>query len=165
MNTPSFKILLLILVCGLAPATWADQHAGQMTSVDPQTAKYMTPAGMPACAKMSVLNGDPAKGPSLILGKLATGCTVPWHWHTPAETLMVVSGAGKLEMRDGKPIAFKPGEYLSMPSHHVHQAHCSSACVMFISADAAFDIHYVDDKGHEIPAAAALKKAPKKKAG
>lgn len=140
----------LLSACG-------DQAPATMVAVDPQTAKFVTPPGLPECAQMTVLSGDPAKGPAVILAKLASGCTVPWHWHTAVETLMVVSGRGKLEMRDGAAFDFKPGAYLSMPSKHVHQARCQSACMMFISASAAFDVHYVDDQGQEIPAADALK--------
>ena len=45
-----------------------------------------------------------------------------------------------------------------MPSKHVHQFTCMSACAAFVSSDAAFDIHYVDAKGSEIPPEAALLK-------
>ncbi len=45
-----------------------------------------------------------------------------------------------------------------MPSKHVHQFTCASACSAFVSSDAAFDIHYVDASGAEISADAALTK-------
>jgi hypothetical protein len=43
-----------------------------------------------------------------------------------------------------------------MPSKHIHQATCTSACTMFVSSDAMFDIHYVDASGQEIPPEKAL---------
>jgi hypothetical protein len=45
-----------------------------------------------------------------------------------------------------------------MPSKHVHQFTCTSACTAFVSSDAAFDIHYVDTDGKEIPPDTALAK-------
>jgi hypothetical protein len=45
-----------------------------------------------------------------------------------------------------------------MPSKHVHQFTCTSACSAFVSSDAAFDIHYVDASGAKISPDAALTK-------
>jgi hypothetical protein len=45
---------------------------------------------------------DPSKGPSVIAFKGAAGCLIPWHWHTPTEQVMIVSGSMKLEMKDGR---------------------------------------------------------------
>jgi len=158
MNVKFLPILVAILVLGAASHGWAVDTAAAMKAVDPETASYVTPPSMPECAKMTVLSGDPAKGASMVLAKMASGCVIPWHWHTPTETLMLVSGSGQLEMKGGNPFSFKPGAYLSLPSHHIHQATCGTTeCVMFISSDAAFDIHYVDKKGREIPMAQALK--------
>ncbi len=157
MNIKLLPILVMILLFGTAPATWAVEPMGQMIVVDPETAQFATPAGMPGCATMTVLSGDPENGPSVLLAKMSSGCKIPWHWHTATENVMLSSGSGKLEMKGSKPFPFRPGAYLSLPSHHIHQASCSSDCMMFISSDAAFDIHYVNKKGKEIPAAEALK--------
>jgi quercetin dioxygenase-like cupin family protein len=119
--------------------------------------KFVTFPGLPTCATGSVQNGDPTKGPSVILIKSAAGCTVPWHWHTPNENLMIVSGVAKVEMKDGKALTLRAGGYANMPSQHVHQFHSSVACAFFIYSDGAFDIHYVDAQGKEIPPADALK--------
>jgi hypothetical protein len=37
----------------------------------------------------------------VIFGKGTAGCRVPWHWHTPTEQLMMVTGRAKVEMKDG----------------------------------------------------------------
>jgi gentisate 1,2-dioxygenase len=99
----------------------------------------------------------------MMLVKAATGCVVPWHWHTPTEQLMVVSGRGKGEMKDGSPVMLRPGDYLSLPGKGVHQFTCIAACTFFLSSDAAFDIHYVDVSGKEIPPDQALKSKAKAK--
>jgi hypothetical protein len=61
-------------------------------------------------------------------------------------------------MKDSpRPLQFVPGAYASLPNHHVHQASYSRACLLFNTADAAFDVHYVDAKGEAISAEQALK--------
>jgi len=116
-------------------------------------------AGLPQCVSMAVESGDPSKGASVIVFKGTAGCNIPWHWHTPTEQVMIVTGSAKIEMKDGgKTAVLGPGGYGMMPSKHVHQFTCTSACSAFVSSDAAFDIHYVDASGAEISPDAALTK-------
>jgi quercetin dioxygenase-like cupin family protein len=116
-------------------------------------------AGMPSCVTMAVESGDPSKGPSTIVFKATTGCVIPWHWHTPTEQVMVVSGSAKVEMKDNnRTEILGPGGYASMPSKHQHQFTCTAACTAFVHSDSAFDIHYVDATGKEITPEAALAK-------
>jgi quercetin dioxygenase-like cupin family protein len=119
--------------------------------------KFAPMAGMPTCVTLAVESGDPTKGPSVIIFKGTAGCMIPWHWHTPTENVMIVSGSAKVEMKDSKATSILgPGGYAMMPSKHVHQFTCTSACTAFVVSDAAFDIHYVDDKGTEVPPDTAL---------
>jgi len=121
--------------------------------------KFAPLPGLPACATLAVESGDPSKAASVILLKGPAGCMIPWHWHTPTEQVMIVSGSAKVEMQDtGQNSSLGPGGYAMMPSKHVHQFTCTSACAAFVSSNAAFDIHYVDAKGSEIPPEAALSK-------
>jgi quercetin dioxygenase-like cupin family protein len=144
-----------------APAFAAEP--AEMITVEQPNLKFAPIAGAPACAKAAPARGDPAKGASVLLIKLAEGCRVPWHWHTANEQLMVVSGSGTLEMKDGKKLRLRAGSYASLPAKHVHQATCSEACTFFNSADGVFDIHYVDEAGKEITPDEALKKGAKRK--
>jgi len=119
--------------------------------------KFVTIPPLPTCAHGSVLSGDPSKGSFILYAKVSAGCSIPWHWHTSNENLMMVSGTAKVDVKDGNPITLKPGGFARMPSRHVHQFRCSVACGFYIYGDAAFDIHYVDAGGKEIAAADALK--------
>ncbi|HEY3306375.1 MAG TPA: cupin domain-containing protein [Candidatus Binatia bacterium] len=139
-------------------------EAADMSMVEPQTLKFAPIAGAPACVTAAPVRGDPTKGASILLVKLADGCRVPWHWHTANEQLMVVSGTGTLEMKDGKKLRLRAGAYASLPGRQIHQAACSKSCMFFNSADTAFDIHYVDETGKEIAADEALKKRTPSKA-
>ena len=62
-------------------------------------------------------------------------------------------------MKDGSPLQLAPGAYASLPSHHVHQASCARACLLFSIADAAFDIHYVAASGADISLDQAMKRS------
>jgi quercetin dioxygenase-like cupin family protein len=126
--------------------------------------KFVTVPGLPACALNSVQSGDPTKGPSIILAKVATGCTIPWHWHTPNEHLMMVSGVARVEMKDVKPFTLRGGGFAMLPSRHVHQFRCDRDCLFYVYSDAAFDIHYVDGQGKEITPDEALKAVKEKAA-
>lgn len=126
------------------------------------TSKFVNLPGLPTCMTVAVQQGDPTKGPSVLLLKFTPGCAVPWHWHTASEQLMIVSGNGKAEMKDGKPMAVKSGDFLFLPGKNIHQFTAVSSVMLFDLPSGAFDIHYVDPSGNEIPPEQALK--PMKKA-
>ena len=163
MRVAACCLLSVVLVAGLAVRFASAED--KMVYAAKATSKFVNFPGLPACARASVQNGDPTKGPSVILSKTATGCTIPWHWHTADEQLMIVSGTVRVEMKDGKPLTLHSGDYASLPSKNVHQFTCVAACSSFIAPSAAFDIHYVDKDGKEISPDEALKskKAPMKK--
>ena len=140
-------------------------HAEDMGVTRKQSENKLAPMpGLPSCITGAVESGDPAKGASVIIFKGTAGCKIPRHWHTPTEHVMIVSGSAKVEMMDsGSSKVLGPGGYAMMPSKHVHQFSCPSACLAFVSSDAAFDIHYVDDNGKELSPDVALAKKMKKK--
>src|SRR5262249_38313394 len=145
--SPILAVELIICLPQLARGQQpVDQPAGRnMAEV-----KFEAVPGMPTCAPGAVQSGDPSKGPSILIGKLAGGCSIPGHWHTPNEHLMIVSGVAHVEMKDGKPLTLRAGGFALMPARHVHQFRCTTACTLFVYSDAAYDIHYVDAQGKEI---------------
>src|SRR3989337_928 len=98
------NVSLIFSVAGLAQGQGAAGHAAVQNMVE---MKFGMVPGMPTCSTGSVQSGDPSKGPSIILAKTAAGCSVPWHWHTPNEHLMIVTGVAQLEMKDGKPLTLR----------------------------------------------------------
>ena len=150
-------VLLLALVAIGGPAAAHADDSDTMIALDPQTLKFIEIPDMSACATAAILRGNPRFGPAWVLLKLASGCEVPWHWHTANESLVVISGRGSVAMKDGPTLRFVPGAYTSLPNHHPHKASCSRTCLLFNTADAAFDINYVDANGQKISADEALK--------
>jgi mannose-6-phosphate isomerase-like protein (cupin superfamily) len=161
--------LLIMLGVAVGVGESVPSHAddtAEMITLNPETLKFTPIPHMPGCASAAILRGNPRSGPAWVFLKLASGCRVPWHWHTANETLVVISGRGTLAMKDGPPLRFASGAYASLPSRHVHQASCARGCLLFNIADAAFDIHFVDASGKEISSDEAMRpsaKAKKKK--
>jgi len=156
-----FGILLFaLLINGLAVTALAQVDKPMVTT--PATAKFVGLPVLPACATFAVEKGDPMKGPSILLIKATSGCQIPWHWHTAAEQLMFVSGTGKIEMQDAQPHALHKGDFAMLPAKHHHQFTCTSSCLFFNAIDGAFDIHYIDKSGNEIPPDEALKDSRKR---
>jgi quercetin dioxygenase-like cupin family protein len=166
MRSNRIRALLIILGAAAVVGKSAPTHAkdtDQMVTMDPRTLKFAPIPDLPPCVSGAILRGDPRTGPAWVLLKFASGCRVPWHWHTANEDLVVISGRGLLTMKDVPSLQFTPGAYASLPSHHMHTASCSRACLLFSSADGAYDIHYVDANGQEIPADQALRQPARTK--
>jgi quercetin dioxygenase-like cupin family protein len=152
-------ILLLTLALPIGCTSLAAQ-ATENPIVNPVVnAKFAPIPNAPECFTIAVEKGDPTKGPSVILARFAPHCVAPYHWHTPGETVMVVSGTLETEMKGDKAIVARSGDFVYLPSRHVHRATCNgtSPCLLFLSSDAAFDIHWVDAEGKEITFEQAVK--------
>jgi len=155
MRFPIGAAFSAVLVVGsMVQSLRAQDHVVYAASAN---SKFLNIPGLPTCVAGSVQNGDPSKGGSVIFGKGTAGCRIPWHWHTPTEQLMMVTGRAKVEMKDGSSVTLRSGDYVSLPTKHVHQFTCQTACTLFIASDVAFDIHYVDSSGNEIPQDEVLK--------
>src|SRR6202051_5186577 len=151
--------LLLALVLSFGSAHLAAQVT-ENPIVSPADEDNSAPIqNAPECFTIAVEKGDPTKGPSVILARFAPHCVAPYHWHTPSETAMVASGTLETQMKDDKAIVARSGDFVYLPSHHVHRDTCkrTSPCLISQSSNAAFDIHWVDAEGKEIPFEQAVK--------
>jgi quercetin dioxygenase-like cupin family protein len=158
------RLLRIFATCVLATLVTVSASAQDKASVVPiAKTKFASLDGLPKCLTLSSQRGDPSKDGAVILIKMPAGCRVPWHWHTAAESLLFVGGKGKIEMRDAATQNLAAGDYVYLPGKHQHEFTCVAACTFFDVTEGAFDIHYVDKDGKEIPPADALK-APVKPA-
>ncbi|HEY5994110.1 MAG TPA: cupin domain-containing protein [Gallionellaceae bacterium] len=165
------SMLAVSLVLGLMPLAYAqkdmqpqtmqptgkEEPGGKSKAQNMSDLKFGPIPGLPTCLSGAVEAGNPMTGPGFVLAKLKTGCKIPWHWHTAGENVLVVSGKGRIDMVDAKSKVLTAAGFVSLPSHHIHQFTCKSKCTLLIHTDAAFDIHYTDKDGNEIPAGQALK--------
>jgi len=142
----------------LTLAAFPQDQAGVMKPADD---KLMVTPGLPECMKGTVMRGDPAHGAYVIYAKASSGCEVPTHWHTADGELIWISGTGHFKMKDIGDQTVKPGMYVRVPSKHVHSERCITVCSFYVVGAQAFDIHYIDASGNEIPFEQAV--APKKR--
>jgi quercetin dioxygenase-like cupin family protein len=156
--------LVVLLIVVLPLLAQAQDAMGQPAARNLKDIKFTNFPGLPTCAVGAVVSGDPTKGSSVIVAKLAAGCVLPWHWHTGNEQLMFVSGTARYDVKDGKSATLTAGGFVQNPGHHAHQLRCTSACALYVNSDAPFDIHYVDAQGKELTPEAALKAVGEKAA-
>ena len=135
---------------------WASEgHEGVSGFLpDPTSANFQTAAGVPECTRFDVLRGDMAASSSTMMVRMDSGCVVPYQWHSPNEELIMLRGEIEAQFLGGNVLNLANGAYLLIPTGKPHRFRCSSqeACVMFIAADTAFDIHFVDQDGKPISA-------------
>jgi quercetin dioxygenase-like cupin family protein len=145
----------MVLLSGLTRFAMA-QDTGHTGVASPAKSTFANLPGLPTCMTVAVLHGDPSKGPSTLLLKFTPGCSVPWHWHTANEALVLASGTAEAQMRDGQPMVMKAGDFLFLPAKGIHRFTAKTAVYLYDMPDGAFDIHYVDAEGKEIPPEKAL---------
>ncbi len=157
---------LSILACVLAASIAAKPAAAQAPivgplAVDPTTLEFAAVPNGIDCAPAAAVKGDPAQGPAVLLFKFAAGCAVPWHTHTPSETVILVGGALRFEMKGEAPVNMRSGAFVFLPSGHIHRASCSPPgdCLVYAMADGVFDVRWVDDEGNEITLEEALRRS------
>jgi quercetin dioxygenase-like cupin family protein len=114
---------------------------------------------LPDCLMIYSEHGDPTTGPSHVLSRMTPGCVIPWHWHSPNEYMLVVSGAYENQPRGEAAFIMHSGDYSYLPSHHQHRGMCRGPepCIGFLYSDAPADVHWIDEKGNEISITDALK--------
>jgi quercetin dioxygenase-like cupin family protein len=115
------------------PVTW--------TADDPRIQWGPCPSFLPAGCGIAVLHGDPSKDNVDVFLKLPPRSTIPAHWHTSAERMVLV--AGELQVTyEGQPMAtLRPGSYAYGPAKAPHTGACASdvPCVLFIAFESPLD--------------------------
>ena len=134
---------LLVLSVPLAQAA---EPALAVTHTDEQLVWGACPDFIPKGCAIAVLRGDPAKANADVFFKVPANFTIPTHWHTSAERMVLVSGELSVTY-EGQPTAIlKPGMYAYGPAKRSHKAVCGNAtpCVLFIAFEAPVDAVAVD---------------------
>lgn len=156
------RLYQIAVVCSwaLSVSVAGAQSTASMSYKSAATTRYVNHPALPPCAKMAVQDGNPDSGSAVIAVKASANCTVPWHWHTGNERLLIVSGSAKAEMKEMPATMLSKGDFLLLPAKGIHQFTPQTDVEFFIVTDAPFDIHYVDTAGKEITPEQALKKTP-----
>jgi len=99
------------------------------------------PAFMPSGCGLTVLHGDPAKPNADVFLRLPAKTTIPEHWHTSAERMVLVAGELSVSYKGQAKVVLKPGMYAYGPSKLPHSASCvgSRPCILFIAFESPVD--------------------------
>lgn len=99
------------------------------------------PEFIPKGCEIAVLHGDPSKPNADIFFKVPPNFTIPWHTHTSAERMVLVSGTLRVTYEGEKAATLKPGMYAYGPGGRPHMAVCEKGdpCVLFIAFESAVD--------------------------
>lgn len=100
------------------------------------------PELFPAGCEIAGLHGDTKQENADIFLRVPANYTIPEHWHTSAERMVLVSGAMKVQYKGHKPMTLKKGMYAYGPAKLPHTAICLEGddCVLFIAFEEPVDV-------------------------
>jgi len=142
--------ILLVPVSFLALAETPPADPALTSSfTNPQLKWGPCPAFIPQGCEIAVLHGDPAKQNADIFFKVPANFSIPLHWHTSAERMVLVSGELQVTYDGQVPVTLKPGMYAYGPAKLPHKAFCKSGapCVLFIAFEAPVDAVPAENPG------------------
>ena len=139
--------VVLVLACPPAPAAEPPLTA---TFADAQLHWGPCPDFIPKGCEIAVLHGDPTQANADVFFKVPANFTIPDHWHTSAERMVLVSGELQVSYDGAPPTVLQPGMYAYGPPRLGHRAVCGSGapCVLFIAFDAPMDAFAGKGGGH-----------------
>ena len=126
------------LVHAQAPA---QEQAVTHTANDAQLKWGPCPPFLPKGCGIAVLHGDPAKDNVDVFFKVPAKSTIPLHWHSSAERMVLVAGELHVTYDGQKTAVLKSGTYAYGPAKRPHKGFCASAvpCVLFIAFESPLD--------------------------
>src|SRR5207253_392691 len=99
--------------------------------------------------EIAVLHGDPAKDNVDVFFKVPGNFTIPSHWHTSPERMVLVSGKLTVTYEGQEPAVLKVGTYAYGPAKKPHKAVCAKGapCVLFIAFEGPLDAMSTESAG------------------
>jgi len=133
-------LLGLVSAFALAQAP-AEEQALTRTAGDAQLKWGPCPPFLPKGCAIAVLHGDPAKDNVDVFFKVPAKSTIPLHWHTSPERMVLVAGELHVIYDGQNKAVLKPGTYAYGPAKRPHKGFCASAvpCVLFIAFESPLD--------------------------
>ena len=148
----SFSRIALAALIGLAVPAAAVHAAAAATTASPVTMSPTKMKWVPSKEAPGVMTavvwGDMATGPHGAFHKFVPGFTAPLHTHTASTKIVVISGTMTLTGEDGKEMKFPAGSFYTQPSTYPHVTKClaGSECLVYLEADARWDLKPVEVK-------------------
>ncbi len=142
------RVVLSAVFVLMSQIAWSAEPALAITFKDTQLKWGPCPDFIPKGCEIAVLHGDPAKENADIFFKVPANFTIPNHWHTSAERIVLVSGELQVTYEGQPTTTLKPGTYAYGPAKLAHKAVCGNAgpCVLFIAFEAPVDAVAVESR-------------------
>lgn len=143
----------LLLASGVTGSFAAEQAPDQepalaWTAEDARLIWGDCPPFLPKGCGIAVLHGDPAKANVDVFLKVPARSSIPLHWHTSAERMILVAGELHVTYEGQKAAVLKPGSYAYGPARRPHSGICASdvACILFIAFESPLDAVAFENK-------------------
>ena len=111
------------------------------TFQDPNLTWGPCPAFLPEGCAIAVLQGDPSKNNADVFFKVPGKSTIPRHWHTSAERMVLVSRELHVTYHGHETTVLNVGTYAYGPAKLPHKGSCVSdePCVLAIAFESPVD--------------------------
>ncbi len=153
-STQTLSLCALLCLVGMVGSSAhaqapAPEQALAWNADDPQLQWGPCPPFLPAGCGIAVLHGDPARDNLDVFFKVPAGSSLPLHWHTSAERMVLVAGELHVTYDGQKTAVLKTGTYAYGPAGRPHQGYCASTvpCVLFIAFESPLDAVPVETAG------------------
>jgi quercetin dioxygenase-like cupin family protein len=142
-NLAMLPTLLALSFSVAAPTASGDdaERAFVRTADDTALQWGPCPEFLPQGCGLAVLHGDPANVNADVLFKVPAGASLPIHWHTSAERMVLVAGELHVTYAGQETVVLRPGTYAYGPAKLAHGGACVSAvpCILFIAFESPVD--------------------------
>jgi len=141
-SLPAVLLLLVGFASSLAFAqSPTEEQALTRTARDTDLKWGPCPPFLPKGCAIAVLHGDPAKENVDVFFKVPAKSTIPLHWHSSPERMVLVAGELHVTYDGQKTAVLKPGTYAYGPAKRPHHGFCASSnpCVLFIAFESPLD--------------------------
>lgn len=136
----------LLFLCSLGGSSTQAQAAAEDQALtwradDPRLQWGPCPPFLPEGCGIAVLHGDPARDNVDVFFKVPARSSIPLHWHTSPERMILVAGELHVTYEGQKTMVLEPGTYAYGPAKRPHTGSCVSAvpCVLFIAFESPLD--------------------------
>lgn len=137
----TFILSLSLLFADAMAQVPAEESALATTFQDPQLQWGPCPPFLPEGCAIAILHGDPAQDNLDIFFKVPGKSTIPLHWHTSPERMILIEGQLSVTYDGQESSVLLPGSYAYGPAKKPHLGTCESTdpCVLFIAFESSLD--------------------------
>jgi anti-sigma factor ChrR (cupin superfamily) len=141
------KLSIAALFCLAAASVASAAEPAKPVTMTPDQIKWVANPTVKG-VMTAVVWGDMDKGAHGAFHKFTAGFMAPLHTHSANTKIVVISGTMSMTGEDGKEMKFPAGSFYTQPNTFKHVTKClaGSDCLIYVEADAAWDLKVVGAK-------------------